>query len=811
MIRNYFITALRSIFKNKIQSIIQVVSLAIGITAFLLIGLYARHEMSYDKFNEKFDRIYRLEYSDHVGLPTAPGHQIKQEIPEIENVVRLVNWNGKDHSLTIPFRAPGDSLSDRMIKVEDHFWCDSTIFDVFTFNFIQGDPKTALRDPYSVVLSESTAKKFFGDRNPVGEMLGVNWLTVTGVIEDVKNSHLEVNMLISIVSQDSITGAKRGEYEYLNSYMQDLSFMTYVLLPEGNDHSFVEDRLNLFFTDNMRSEAFEVTPETKFSLRPLKEIYFTTNLKGEKNYCRHGNLKLLRVLLTIAVFVLLLAVVNYINLTTARASLRAKEVGLRKVAGSSRNLLVYQFLVESILVTFLSLLIALAIIFLILPGFNQLASTALDVNFIIQPVAWLLYLISVIILGVVSGLYPAVYLTSFQPVESLYGEGVKGSGSAAFRRFLLTFQFTISVVLIIGVFVIFSQLKYMKTADLGFKKESIINNDYYMWGNDFSKRQIFRDKLLQSPTIEGLAFSSTVMGGNEQNLVQPIKINERELQVTALQVDPDFFDVMEIKLKDGRNFSWDRIGSDFMPMGRGESIKLIMNETAVREFDLESPVGYFERFEGGLSFEIIGVVSDFNFKSLHEKIEPCIYVWNEWMPTASIKVSPEDINGTLDYIMKSIQSIFPGMSEDNFEFTFLEETWDKQYERDDRTARIIRNFAIVAILIACLGLFGLSSFMAARRIKEIGIRKSMGASNLSLFLLLSSEYLKWVVLSILIGSPLAWYIMNRWLQSFAYRTNIAWWVFAVTIVIAFAITFITITWQSLKTARTNPVEALRYE
>jgi len=295
------------------------------------------------------------------------------------------------------------------------------------------------------------------------------------------------------------------------------------------------------------------------------------------------------------------------------------------------------------------------------------------------------------------------------------------------------------------------------------------------------------------------------------NLVQPIKINEIELQVTALQVDPDFLDVMEIKLKDGRNFSWDRYGSDYMPRGMGESIKLIRTETAVREFRIESPVGYFERLEGGPAFEIIGVVTDFNFKSLHEKIEPCIYVWDEWMGAASIKTSPDNLPGTMDYIIESIQSIFPGWEEENFQLTFLEETWNRQYEVDERTARIIRNFAIVAILIACLGLFGLSTFMAARRIKEIGIRKTVGGTDLSIFLLLSKEYLKWVLLSILIASPLSWYIMNRWLQSFAYRTSIHWWIFVATIGIAVAITFLTITWQSLKTARTNPVEALRYE
>lgn len=810
MLRNYFLTALRNIINNKIQSLIQVLSLAIGITAAILIGLYVRNEFTYDRFNEKFDRIYRLEYSDHVGLPTAPGHQIKQVIPEVENVVRLVNWRGKDYAFPFPYIPPNDSTDIRTIRIEDHFWCDSTIFEVFSFNFIQGDPKTALRDPGSVVLTESTARRIFGDMDPVGQSFGRGWLTITGIIEDVRNSHIEVNMLISITSHDSLSGFVRGDYGYLNNYQGDYSYITYILLPESNDRSYVEGRVNEYFTENMPVNTLQVSEAKRFSLRPLKDIYFSTDLKGEKNYCRHGNLKLLRVLLTIAIFILVLAVINYINLTTARASLRAREVGIRKVTGSTESRLIVQFLVESILITLASLLIALVTVYLLLPGFNQLAFTDLDLGSLTGPVPVVIYILAAIILGVISGIYPAVYLTSFQPVASLSGNKRKGRGSAVFRRILLTFQFTISIVLIIGVLVIFMQLKYMKTADLGFNMKGIVNNDFYLFGSDPLKRQLFKQELMQNPNIRGVAFSQAVMGGNESNLVQPVEINGVEKQITVLQIDPDFFDVMEIKLLDGRNFSWDRAG-DYMA-GRGnQSAKMIMNETAAREFEIESPVGYFERFENGFSFEIIGLVRDFNFRSMHEKIEPCIYFWGNWMPTASIKVAPTGIPVTIVYIRDEIHDLYPDFSEEFFECTFLEETYNRQYLRDERTARIIITFAIIAVLIACLGLFGLSTFMATRRTKEIGIRKVMGASEESVYFLLAREFVKWVVLSILIACPVAWYIMNKWLQSYAYRTRISWWIFAATILIAFAITFIAVTWQSLKSARTNPVDALRYE
>ncbi|MFC2099122.1 ABC transporter permease, partial [Bacteroidota bacterium] len=435
MFRNYFITAFRIIIRNKIQSVIQVLSLAIGITAFILIGLYAKHELNYDRFNEKFDRIYRLEYGNRVGLPTAPGHQIKQQIPEVENVVRLINWGSK--SMNVRYTPVNDSANERIIEIEDHFWCDSTIFEVFTFTFIQGDPKTALRDPKTCVLSESAARTIFGDRDPVGEIL--SGYTVTGIIKDVKNSHIEINMLMSVVSFDSIYGSPRGDPGYLNNYSPDFRWITYLLLPESNDPNYIEERVNDFFTENRPSNTAFFSEGKRFSLRPLKDIYFTTNLIGEFNYCRHGNQNLLRVLLTIAVFILLLAVINYVNLTTARASLRAKEVRVRKVVGSSKTRLISQFLVEAILVTVFSLLIALTMVQVLLPGFNQLASTELSMEPMVKPGAWFIYVFSVLILGVISGIYPALYLTRFQPVASLTGEHGKSAKPFIFRRILLTF------------------------------------------------------------------------------------------------------------------------------------------------------------------------------------------------------------------------------------------------------------------------------------------------------------------------------------------------------------------------------------
>jgi putative ABC transport system permease protein len=558
MLRNYFISALRNIIRNKIQSIIQVLSLTIGIIAVILIGLYAKHELGYDRFNEKFDRIYRLEYGDQVGLPSAPGHQIKQNIPEVENVVRLINWMGKDGYKLWTYYPDNDSSGSKEIfKVEDWFNCDSTIFDVFSFNFIQGDPETALRDPNSIVFTESTAKKLFAGRDPVGDFWGR--LKVTGIIEDVKNSHIEVNMLTSIAMSDSLEGHGRGDPEYLNAYGLLTHFMTYIVLPENNDPGYVEKRINDYFSENMPVSGYRVSETTKFKLRPLKDIYFTTNQKGEKDYCRHGNLNQLRILITVAVFILLLAIINYSNLATARASLRAKEVSIRKVAGSSKGRLFIQFLVEASVVSLISFLFALTLVQVLLPEFNQLAGTVLSLEFLRLPDTWILFLISVIIIGMISGAYPAVYMTNFQPVTSLSGKQMPGSGSAIFRRALLTFQFAISIVLIMWVFVVFRQLHFMKSADLGFNKDFMINVDYgNTLGNDHSKRQVCKQQLLNNPNIKGVSFSGTLMGGTQDFFVQPIKIKGMEKKCVSMHFDSDFLDVMEINLLEGRTVSWDR-------------------------------------------------------------------------------------------------------------------------------------------------------------------------------------------------------------------------------------------------------------
>jgi putative ABC transport system permease protein len=816
MLRNYFITAFRHIIKNKIQSFIQVISLTIGITALILIGIYSDNELRYDKFNEKRDRIYRLEYGDLVSQQSAIGNEIIENLTEIENVVRINISTRAPLTKSVKYISDLGKTSEREIELKTKsFYCDSTVFDVFTFPFIQGDPKTALRDPFSVVLTEGTARKIFGSKDPVGEVIEIDRIeprnksyTVTGVIHDVENFHIDFDMLLSLVSlreEDDIIPLASGEKE-LYAYRHAARYFTYLLLPAHHDITRTETNINAFFKDKMRY-TFRYEEGSVFSLRPLNEIYFSPPLSHEWGYRMYGNLKLVRILLAIAVFILVLACINYINMTTARALLRAREVGVRKVAGSLKSRLIAQFLVESVIISLLSFLIAIILVLVLLPAFNQLAMTELSLKRLFQPQSIWLSFACIIFLGIIAGIYPATYLTTFQPVASLKGEQLTGMRSVLFRRILLTFQFAISLVLITGVLTILRQLKYMKTADLGFDKELIVNIPAGGMFNDSQKRQFFKEKILQNPNIKKVAFGPAP--GIPGSVRPAFEYDGREIVTYRGYVDPDYFNLFDIKLLQGRNFSWDLRADYWPPWGANMThARFIANETLVRELGLKSPVGTIFGNENEFHWLLIGVVEDYHNVSLHHIIEPYIYIWYSSLDGVSIKILPNDIQGTIRFIQKEYESIFMDIT---FEYSFLDETFDRQYENDERLFKIISNFTIVAILISCLGLFGLSSFMAARRTKEIGIRKAMGATAWIVFLLLSKEFVKWIVLSVIIACPIAWIIMDRWLQNFAYRTNISWRIFALTIVIAFAIAFLTVAWQSLKTARTNPVDALRYE
>jgi len=632
MFRSYFIIAFRYIIRNKIQSVIQIVSLAIGTTAIILIGLYVDHELSCDTFNEKIDRIYRLEYGENAGQASAIGHEIKENFPEVDNVVRMLNWGG-DELARIRYISDQGNESERKIELKSKYIaCDSTVFDVFTFPFIQGDPESALRDPNSVVLTEHTAREIFGSKDPIGEGLWIGGFsdnplyTVTGVIHDIENFHIDIDILLSIVSLrvDSIMG-KNG----LNSYQSGNAFITYLLLPNHDDVSRTEKNINTFLMDKAKDRDY-LSEGLTFSMRPLEEIYFSSPLKNEDGYCRHGRLKLLKILSAISIFILVLACINYINLTTARASLRAREVGIRKVSGSLKSSLILQFLVESVIISLVSLLLAITLVHVLLPTFNQLAMIELNLERFFKPGTIFLLITGIILLGFMAGIYPAFYLTAIQPVAFLKGAQPTGLRSVLYRRVLLTFQFAISVVLIIGALTILRQLKYMKTADLGFDKELIVILPNYGIHWDFHKRQVFKENLMRHPNIQKVAFGQAP-GDNEKTSTGFVVYNGTKFKPNYLYINPEYFDLMDIELLQGRNFSWD-IRGDYYDRLNPEAWKarFIINETALREFGMVSlEDGDNLIFEGGFKGELIGIVEDFHFFSLHHTIEPYFFAWAE--------------------------------------------------------------------------------------------------------------------------------------------------------------------------------------
>jgi putative ABC transport system permease protein len=778
------------------------------------LGFYIDHELSTDKFNEKLDRIYRLEYGDNATLPSAVGHEIKERFGEEMDIVRMTVSNTRIKHIS----NKGKVDEQKKQLIGNSAYCDSTLFDIFTFHFLKGDPKTALRSPFSVVLTESTSRKLFGNENPLGKSIeleisrpGTRTYTVSGVVEDLPKSHLEFDYLFSLVSRKEIdtNNLKPGVTDILNTYAHQLNIYNYVLLSPSYDIVETENRLNAHFNDSLMA-AFNYSVGSALKLRPLKDVYFASPLRNEMDYCKHGNLELLRIILVIATFVLFIASINYINVTTARSSTRAREVMIRKMVGASRIRLIVQFLVESVITGLVSFLMAITIVQILLPKFNQLAMTELSMIRLFQPRIMLASIVMVLILGLTAGIYPAIYLSRSRPFSTKDGERRLKSRSVMPRRILLTFQYAVSVVLIICVFTILKQLRYMKSADLGFNKELVVNiSDLGLGGVGpimYQNRVALREKLLKHPNIENVAFGRR-FGSHRRSLAADSEINGIQSPIYWISVDPDFIELMDLKILEGRNFSWD-VQGDYW--GTGSTRRLIINESFKECFNLESPVGMIipPKSPRGVYDEIIGVVQDYHDLSLHHKIEPTVFVWAPGLNGNNIKLKEYDTLETIKFIEKEYTAMFPDFT---FEYTYLDGTYDKQYENDERLILIISNFAFVAVLIACLGLFGLSFFMASRRTKEIGIRKSLGASNRTVFILLSKEFIKWVALSVVIACSVAWIVMNKFLQTYAYRTSIGIWVFILATVMAFGISFIAVAWHAWKTARTNPIVALRYE
>lgn len=804
MIQNYIKVAFRNLGKNKGFSFINIFGLATGIACSLIIFLFIRDELSYDCFHKDADNIYRV-VKDFVNddgsripdattpAPLAPA--LQQEAPEVVAVTRVrPNW-GRSYLI---------KYGDKKIAEEKLYGVDSSFFDVFTFPFLQGDAKNAFKNINSIVLTQSAAKRFFGHENPIGKILKVDSygdMMVTGVLQDLpSNAHFHFDYLVSYRVQPGNT----PQLTNWNNYND----FTYVRLRPGAHAAGLVKKIQALNDRNVE-KSYSV-----FYVQPLTSIHLTSHLKWELE--PNGDRQHVYIFTLIALFIILIAGINYMNLTTANASVRAKEIGVRKVIGAFRRSLIHQFLVESMITCLLAALLAIVLAQLLLPLVNELTGKPLS---IFANGALLLYVVlGALLLGLLAGLFPALYLSSFRPIAVLKNFKLNERGALGLRKALVVVQFTISVVLIIGAIVISQQLHYLTSANLGLDTDQVvvIRNLGFLSAADASA---YKNEVAQVPGVKKVTASNGILPDRFSTTRVRVKGSVNEQQVNFITVGYNFLDVMNIGIKEGRSFS-DKFPSDTLSNGiPGGPLEqtvggVVLNETAVRDLGIAPPVVgqkllWAEDGDTTYYLDIVGVAQDFHFTSLRNQIKPFAFMTH---PQAGgnlvVKLSGPNIPGALAQ-MEHKWKLFP--SERPFDYSFLDETFAHLYQAEERFWKVFVSLVVLGILIACLGLLGLATFAAQQRVKEIGIRKVLGASVGSIVKLLSKDFIKLVMVAIALAVPIAWYAAHQWLQDFAYRISINWWVFPLAGVLAVVIALFTISFQAVKAAIANPVVNLRSE
>ncbi|HZX11714.1 MAG TPA: ABC transporter permease [Acidobacteriota bacterium] len=792
MFINYIKVAIRNFSRQKIYSFINIAGLALGMGLSILIFFYIQAELSYDRFNEKADRIYRVaEESSQDGSTVSHANifpiiapNLVKEFPEILSAVRFE----KDPRVLV-------SLNEDKFIENRFFYADSSFFDIFSFPLIKGNPETALNDPYSLLLTEKTAKKYFGEKDPLGQTLNINNeydYIITGVLKNIPpNSHIKFDFLSSmstLEAQDQNYGKIWGS----------MSAYTYILLAPGSSPQEIEEKFPDFIRKHCNQKA---ALSWKFFLQPLTSIHLRSHLNYELE--ANGDIKYVYIFSAIALFIIIIAGINFMNLSTARSSKRAKEVGIRKVLGAVRPQLAKQFMAESIIMTVAAVPFSLLLVEFLSKSMHSFFGDQLNVNYWKNPLIPLGFFILVLFLGLFSGSYPAFFLSSFSPSSVLYGRIKSGVKGRLFRKTLVVFQFSISVFLITGTLIIHDQLNFIQNQELGFDKENVL----FIPVNDPAVKKNFlpfKTKLLQHPDVLNVSASTSlpsIAPGVGAYVPQGLS-EEDAFIVRHLLCDYDFIRTYGMKVKQGRNFN-QAISTD-------QKQALILNETAANHLGWDDPVGQILTNRIG-KYQIIGVVKDFHFRSKHQKIEPLVLSLipdNRYIYYASLRISGQNIKRTLNSIKDTWRSMAPTRP---FQYFFLDNEFDQLYKSEMKTSRLFDFLTVMALFIACLGLFGLASYTAEQRTKEMGIRKVLGASTSHIFYLLSGEFIKWIILSSLIAWPLAYYFMSQWLNNFAYRINLTPLIFVFSAAAALLIAVLTVSFQALKTARSNPAESLRYE
>jgi putative ABC transport system permease protein len=803
MIRNYFKIAWRNIKKNNLFSVINILGLSIGIALCFIIMLYVQDELSYDRFNRNAGHIARVIFNANINggkisesVVMAPvAETMKKDFPEVQDAARLVRMGTSKIN-----------YGDKVFKDDEFAFVDPQFFSIFTLPLMEGDAKTALLQPHTVVITKKTAEKYFGKEDAVGKTLGFNNNTemyiVTGVMNDVpSNSHFHFNMFGSMVGWEP---SKSDSWMYGN-------FHTYLLLKPGADYATIESRFPAMVEKYMgpqiqRDMGLSLSQfrtkgnELGFVLQPLTSVHLHSDTSTELE--PGGSSTYVYIFGGIAIFMLLVACINFINLSTAGASRRAKEVGIRKVAGSSKFQLVSQFLSESTLITILALIIGIVLVQLALPAFNNISGKHLV--FDVKPI--LAFIGSGLLVGVIAGIYPAFYLSSFKPIAVLKGRLTAGNNSFGLRSSLVVFQFFISVSLIIGTLVVYKQMKYIQNIKLGYEKEQLLTipNSWALGKNE----QAYKQELLRDPRVVNATVSWYKPAGptNSNNaLVYPEGHDNQAMKTVEYHVDEQYIPTLGMQMAAGRNFS-----KGFAT----DSLGMIINESAAKALGINTVNAIGKKLVrvnsdkgANTAFHVVGIVKDFNFNSLHNPITPLLMTLQ---PEGGLifKIKTTDVAGLIATMKKKWDAFNTGES---FTYSFMDDLYNKTYAAEQKTGTILNIFSALTIFVACLGLFGLATYTAEQRTKEIGIRKVLGASATQLTQLLSNEFLKLVFIAVLIAFPIAWWAMNKWLQSFAYRIDINWWIFVIAGFAALLVAMLTVSFQAIKTALTNPIKSLRTE
>lgn len=781
MLINNLKIAYRNLIRNKGYSFINIAGLAIGMACTLLLLLWVNHEMSYDKFHEKNQQLYQIvnwqTYSgQEYGWPNIPGKLVelmKEKTPEIAHATNYDPWG--DKSL---FVMNGTKNYERV------FHADADFFQMFSFPLLKGSPDKVFADPYSLVISEKMAKKYFGEEDPMGKVVKLNEkydITITGVLKDLpSNSTFKFDLIMPFEF-------KRKLSPWLEHWGNH-SYSGFVELNSNANPEEINAKLSSFYVDNVEKESTE-----RISLFPVNRTHLYS-LDGEET-----NIKNIRMFLIIALFILLIACFNFMNLSTARAAKRAKEIGLKKAIGSTKAQLIRQFLFESILVSFIAINFAIILVRIFIPEFNNILGQNLQLDY--SDWRFLSIMISVVIVtGLFAGAYPAFYLTSYKTVEVMKGVTSSGKKGAGFRKILVVLQFTLTVILLICTITITLQTQFVKTKPTGIDKSNVAF--VVMNGQMNENRESIKEELLRDPSISSSTFVSHLPieiyqngGGYEWNNDE----SSKDVLVTMLFSDPDFIDVFKTSLVEGRFFNKDHFKAD--------SNTLVVNETLAKMIDKNSVVDK-TIVQWGTTKRIVGVVKDFNFKSLHRKIEPMVFIPLAQYSLLTVRIEPNNSSRALQHIEQICQKYNPGFPTI---INFLEDSYVAQYKNEDSMIAILKYFTLLTIIISCLGLFGLASYMAEEKTKEIGVRKVLGATVNNLMGLFSKEFTKWVILSNIIAWPVAWFFMDKYLSRYAFHIDMPWWVFVSVACMVLLIAILTVSYQSWKSATQNPIESLKYE